>query len=766
MAELDQNQSTHDFYRLSKKIAHVYFSNLRFKLKNDCVCRLISDTFPGVSAMSILLYESKEDALINFGHYLNPELAAAVFNEKSIVSEVILKNISLFEYFAFNYELNDLVNCSYTDFNAYPYFKTEVFHGEVNQIMTAEVFEKIQQGFTNEVYTQYLNYKATIARKDVYSLENPDTMSGRYFHDLVINAIDEKNKHDKFAYSYEIEHQNKILNRVYEDELFVKIGGEYSYYAIPLYVSKRFIGIIRFIAHVNIPPSSETKEFPKYLFNHFPNHFEKNGFHEIADMIALHIENDYGSYELRKNNKSKPPKFSEYADMLSDAINCKACIIRGSELKDGRSHFLGWTNYVDKYVARISEHDHFIEGKMQLKKLFNLRDFEKKSSDNEIIAFQFEVSSSRIENVAKLYFSKALVSTAEINAISENSLAILKNFFKKDLLYSLEELKLNFFLIVKIPGIDESYITFANTKFRPIITKDLDIVYPQINRLGSELFIKQGELLNKKADLLSTIYHELETPVQLAFEKANTLIVEIDELLDLPPYEQTIRVGQILTELRNSRTSRPKEFMRLMEFIDSRFKLLTITNDVDRNLKFPKLSIPYKFVNEIEGYISIFKEYANKRFKIQIVKNWNDSIGDYEIHQNDEIFLGLFMYLMRNALKYSYHPAQRQQLVPDYSQYYEKESDGHIKVTCFIEANEIGYIITNWGKKILKENIKDIFKLGYRCPIDPEFEASDNPIKGQGIGLYYAKKFADIISANITVSADGPKTEFRVSWKK
>ena len=122
------------------------------------------------------------------------------------------------------------------------------------------------------------------------------------------------------------------------------------------------------------------------------------------------------------------------------------------------------------------------------------------------------------------------------------------------------------------------------------------------------------------------------------------------------------------------------------------------------------------------------------------------------------------MYLMRNALKYSFTRAQRIEKIPGYDQIFARKSDGHIKVKCFSDDNSYGYTITNWGKKI-PENWKErVFSLHQRGPIDPNFETIEAPVKGEGLGLHYAKKFADTLGATITINPENEKTQITVAW--
>ena len=169
----------------------------------------------------------------------------------------------------------------------------------------------------------------------------------------------------------------------------------------------------------------------------------------------------------------------------------------------------------------------------------------------------------------------------------------------------------------------------------------------------------------------------------------------------------------------------------------------------------------------IEYYILMFREIAYaKRNKLGIIKVWDKVVEDKKITIDVDIFLGMFLYLMRNAIKYSFlETKKREGFVPDYQHSFRKGTDGHIKVNCFSNSEEYGYSITNWGKAIPLNMAEQIFDKHFRCPVDPDYEYENDRMEGDGLGMYYAKKYADLVEARLKVEVDGKKTQIIVTWK-
>ena len=766
------------YYELSKKITSVYFSNNRFKLKNDCVCRLVAEAFPEVSSVSILLYESKRDSLINFGHYLDVDKSETIFSYESKIPKFILKNISLYEYFVSKREASSIKTCSFNDYKSSPYFYSEFYFDFNNERkkMDKEKFDVLKNEFFSELsvndnskYRTYKSYKIGISNDDKYDLTNPTTISGKYFKALISRDLSDQERKFIITSSYEIGTSNKILNKVYEDNFLIKIGANYNYFSIPLHVNGRYIGIIRFLLFPedNKIITVDNHENVKAALAEKIDKKEFKSLQELSDMIALHIGNDFYNYGFKKAARSNLLNYKAYEDLYSEAINSKACIIRSSENKEKNVEIKGWTDSVESYIKKMgqNEEDHFVKNKGTLAELFKSITINNK--ELEIIAIQFEISPSGVEKIKYYYFSRdEVVRTATgyfDNRRADQSK--LEKIFENRVIESLIELNISEVLLIKIPYVEHSYTSFANTIYRKFISNDLDLIYPQINRLGSELFIQQSKSERQKSELLANLYHALELPVQLAKSKVDQIKTYINRLLE----KDEALILQELIYLKTNPKSRLKtlnEFEHLIKFIDFHFVLLRIKRSVDSNNEYPQLQKEYSFKNTMETYIDIHREFANDRRKIELIKDWDD-FRDVPIHHNEMLFLGIFLCLIENALKYSFNETQRKKFIPTYSQDFSLKSDGHIKIKLFRSQTDYGYSITNWGKEIPQEYIKNriIFNPQIRCPPDPDFEDINKPVAGEGRGLYYSNRLIEMSNGKIKIESIEKKTKITVSWK-
>jgi signal transduction histidine kinase len=272
--------------------------------------------------------------------------------------------------------------------------------------------------------------------------------------------------------------------------------------------------------------------------------------------------------------------------------------------------------------------------------------------------------------------------------------------------------------------------------------------------------------LEKQASFLTSLCHELRVPASLALDKAQKMNTEIDKLVESGFSLESL--NSIVENLKSSNGALPKQFEYLIKFIDSRLGVYSLTNEILTSKLEAESVVKYNMAEKINYYMRMFVDIAyDKKNKIGIIKDWKDEDCGELITHDDDIFLGLFMYLMHNAIKYSFFDLdKRKKFVPNYNHNFKAGSDGHIKVACFSDDSVYGYSITNWGKQIPKQFARDIFTEHFRCPIDPDFETQTSPVAGEGLGMYYAKIYADLIKAEIIPEVDGKKTKMTVLWKK
>ncbi len=819
-----------NFSELCRRITNVYFSNLRFKLKNDCVCRLIAKDFKEASCVSILLYDAGSDRLENKGHYLNITRSAPVFAKKAELMKPIVKNLFIYEYLAHKYESNTIDSASFEDFLEFPSYRKQKYTNSNDKKLklSKKIFDRLKTDFFENKakdakpieYEIYLNYKETVDRLDFYKIKDAITPSGEYYYDLLTKKVSEKELSCKFMNLHDIPKDRKTIFRVYEEELGIKVDNEPIYLAIPLQVNARYIGLIRVLWHPLELESNSIVEQKKTI-DKWLNKQNKEDLEHLANIIALHIGNTYSEHKFKQkdfeyvhdflydklktsklgnSNESDNKKNSEidlgtfdekpftksdrsfnylvnFCEALSKTINCRACIIRASDSYDSKVRIRGWTETVNDYVKETVVHDHFFENVHFLDKLFNPPSkWRMHGRDITLIGAQFDIQDEGIGNIVFFYLTDDEIynSTSDFDLVYKDSTKNMKRMFEGQINKKLIEIGLSQVVILKIPYVPNGYATFGNTSFQTFIKRDIEWVYPKINRLGSEISIRHSMTLEKLSTFLANICHEIKTPASLALEKAKTMNHSIQALLNDKEVIKLVESGRlpislniVFQDLFKANTSLPSQFEHLIKFIDSRLGVFSITNDIVRNTFKVRSVLPYSMAETVEYYMLMFREVAfAKRNRLGILKMWDKKVYAKTITVDDDIFLGMFMYLMRNAIKYSFKETRkREQFVPGYKPDFKDGSDGHIKVNCFSNSKEYGYSITNWGKAIPPDKVNQIFEKHFRCEVDEDFESWNKRMEGDGLGMYYAKVYADLVKASLKVDVDGKKTQITVSWK-
>ena len=766
------------FNEIHRKITEVYLSNMRFKLKNDCVCRLLSKTF-NLSSVSILLYESKSDTLLNFGHYLDVDNSTIKFKNDSAIDEKTLRNINLYEYFSAKFDTQSSDTCNLHDYKSNPFFYSDtIFHRNITSSkITNEFFNKekkeakyVLEKNIDGIYRKCLTYKKIISNYDKYDLVKAITISGCYFRDLIIGNLTKEEKSIKTATSYEIVNSNKILNITY-NILNIHLGENYGYLALPLFVKGRYIGLVRVL-------SFDKSIIDVTLQNsHLKNHIKRlkkelfEDLNEIVKTKALFVGNYYYEYEFKKFSKVGLLDFKNHSILLSAAINSHSCIIRASEDRGKNSEIKGYTPTIEAYVEEIKKlpGDPFNTHKNVIKQFFE--GSTKNESVSKVIGIQFELQKNKISNIKYYYFvGDEMVKSSKNHPSIKNGVSVLEKVFPELLLKKLCEKNLNQILIFEIPYVEDSYLTFANSIFRNFITDDVDIIYPQVNRLGSELQKLQTNVLEMKNHVLSSILHDLRLPFSSLLKTSNKINLLLSKIASSHPRIFNEHLHNQSNSLEYSKTDKylPKLFENTLQFIQFQFNKFKISSEMENEL-FPDNYLLNSHFNLFEGILWFtysIEDFALESKHLRIIKDFKIPKRDKKLHLRYDYFASLFFYLMENAIKYSFQEEARYLKITNYNPSEKSNTDGHIKVVCFNKTTSYGYSITNWGKRISDDEVKDIFKRGQRGKIDSDFEISENSTPGDGIGLYNAQIISERMGSDITIKREGYKTTFVVSWQK
>jgi signal transduction histidine kinase len=789
-----------DYFGLSEKATQIYFSNLRFKLKNDSVCRIICQEIKDSSSASILLYDGKQDKLVNFGHYLDHSLIDLNNNKESLIGDLI-KDITHFEYFAHRYQTNTLEKCDFENFKSLNFFfsKSPEVIKSLNNEGRFDELKKIFFDNTNEnttkLYNIYKLYKGTIANKDVYDLRNQTSPSAKYFFDLYNSKVSTSKLEYRLFQSSEIKETDKTLTRIYEDSLNIPLKRNSWYLAVPLYAKKRHIGLLRILIRMNRTDSN----LESYNFQEWFSKYIKDNIIRLSFIVSRLIANTFGnnefkqfSYESVRLNMTDlredehnitqhsqvqiQPKnyFSVFCESIRRTISCRGCIIR-FEAESPVGFIKGWTKDLDEYVPKVFLNDHFKKNIENLNILLSPKSDRKK--DNRVInicAVKFIFSGVRVEKIEYYYFTTDEIlntlSAQELANIDRKIVNVISEIFVSSIINKLQEYNISEVIILKVPYNTGAFITLVNTNFRPFIIEDVNIVYPHITRFGSELFIRNNTFQDSLSQVLSEVKHSIDAPIDIAIDTINTINITVKELAsnDFPEAEIT-KYKIALKNLNESGEEIPLfRIADLLRYIKQRLVVASLATNLKLNTINTEETEPYSLEAVLSHYIKLFRPIALHGNRLNIEKTWryHSSENKISITHNNAILTAIIFLLLENAEKYSFGLDKRKLMVDNYSQIFADNSDGHIKVGCFSSDQEYGFSITNWGKRIFEDEKKLIFGESFRGKYDPEFDKQDSLLKGTGMGLYFIKRYVELLKGIIILETSGHKTCFKIIWKK
>ena len=221
-------QNHQHLQKLAQELTRFFTRPFSRELTRDFACRLVCKILDA-SSVSILIYSSLKDKLVCKGRYINHEQLDV---RPNLALHVVLRNIQLCEFIHEHIEeCKEDIQSEYQNFCNY--FEDECIPYSVFQ----QHFESY--GFWKK---DYIKLKKTY-RSETYEI-GTTTISGNYYK----NLLDGKQEHEIYLADFQEEPIHKRLaETILKDELGINAIGFKYYVAIPLRVSNRYFGLMRFI---------------------------------------------------------------------------------------------------------------------------------------------------------------------------------------------------------------------------------------------------------------------------------------------------------------------------------------------------------------------------------------------------------------------------------------------------------------------------------------------------------------------------------------
>lgn len=257
-----------------------------------------------------------------------------------------------------------------------------------------------------------------------------------------------------------------------------------------------------------------------------------------------------------------------------------------------------------------------------------------------------------------------------------------------------------------------------------LISRNLKETLETLNKRNEEmttLYDKQTKQVTLKKQLVSSISHELKTPLMI-------MQVTIQAILDgvIPEENQEEELLNVVDEINKS-SIMIQDMLQIYRLDDAQSEL-----DIS---KFSLSKCIYKFIDDFDNVI--------KKHNLQITLNVNENIM---IEADNKLIRRVISNFFTNAIKYT-----------------PKNEKIHIKIS---ETKDLAYFeLVNYGAKIDPENIENIWMPFFR---GEDSHTSDRlKTKGTGIGLYLVSEILKAHDCKFGIEniENGVKSYFYINKK-
>jgi len=232
--------------------------------------------------------------------------------------------------------------------------------------------------------------------------------------------------------------------------------------------------------------------------------------------------------------------------------------------------------------------------------------------------------------------------------------------------------------------------------------------------------LRQKRLSEVKTDFINNMTHELKTPI--ATISLSSEVLKSDNIADDP--DRIKRYAHIISAENSRLESQVERVLQLAKLdkgkIELKNELLSIHEIIEKAIPAVELIVKQK-MGEI----------------IVDLSATNDAVFGDKVHLTN-----VFYNLLDNAVKYS-------------------PESPRIKISTVNNTNGILIMVSDKGKGMTKEQLKQVFDKFYRVPT-----GSVHDVKGFGLGLFYVKEIVEAHTGSVKVNSTlGEGSEFKVTLK-
>jgi signal transduction histidine kinase len=737
----------------SKDITAVFNSSqLRNSLKQDITCRLVCDIL-GVSSVSMLIYDAREDQLISRGSFLAPSWKSN-YKTVNVVLQEVIDNIMIFEFFDSQLYERNLATICLADFKRSILWSKPTDPPGINESIFQELKEK---WMSRESRSSYRQYKQAL-HSEAYSISQ-DSISGSFFSRLLLNRsslvndVEIKDLGDTETLLGFHEALKTVSLQLPEHDLY--------YIGLPLFATERYTGILRLgVSSVSDSVLKQATTLDDFNFKQTPQYERLNNF---AQLISLHMKTEYylAGYrafshmkiDISGNFRIEERELRTVCDTMAEVINCNGCIIRFSENKDSKDPPIKATsNTLNKYSeyirSKTSEESRFSEDIYTILKYGRHHSY-------KIVAIIFSITDIDKNSFATREFYYDNEGNIKAEEVESRIFADFTPSYNRKLL----DLGIQEVLILPIDDVDEGIIILTNTQNRFFTSSDVEMGLLASKRLQLEIKLLQGMEQQRKEELqraqisgMNIVLHQFGQVIK----SSSDTMEEISDRLDLYIRNQYGGEKNVPDEFSKISTN-----LRLLGFLikHSQNQILRANRitQLDSQPIVPKRKAEFDLNTFLKNKCKDFDPYARVERGLHI---WlTNSERRFEKFETDiELLTEVIYNLLDNAVKYSFDSSEMRAKGISFEEH-SFRSEGNILVDYATTYDHIAISVNSWGPTIPKEERQLIFEKTFRG-------SNSKNVVGTGIGLFLCKKIMTALGGGISVESTRNKTTFTISLKR
>lgn len=811
-----------DDYSSFKLIAACFQSNLPFRIKTDCVCRILALRY-GLDVVGILLYDGLHDKLTNKGSYIDPAFftVSESFARQQEAIFHLLSHISFYDFLYYKYYRSG-IPAQVTDqqivslISEFIHVDKVAFHYQFDTKLLTPAFVRqcheysillATSGNDNDSYycekegSFYHNYKKAFPLLEQYEIGlDVNNYSGRVFEMVMTGIKQMPDIAHPFVFNDEIYEDEDTLFQMHEQHKKLQNGlyklcgltlsDNLLYFGIPLWSNSRCIGVIRILLTpdaINVYRNDAGRiKSLRHAGEILANFLDQSYAQEYVD----EIEHDWGrgprdaQYLAASRNK--------YCSSIRRALNASGSVLRLSEQPGSVPAIVGISTDAPCFAHIVEEmlvkqpYDGFISGQHfnpTLSQCFSsthAREGLMVDDRYRLIGVQLDLMSHRYRvtyyycyaTEAGMPGNETVMETTgnfifkpgqqpDFNEVFHpEAMAAMRNIEVVEADGSIHTRSIRYVLIMDIPALDvDGLFTVAATTNRPFSLTDVRFTYGEMKRFGLNMSSIRKEKLKDYQTLAGTYFHDLKNMTNIGM----LLIRQLQEMAAvkaLPYHRELGAIGDVLQLMK-------VKIIAIQRAASFELKPV-IEEKQDRHWSIGKsINKQCRILETIAGPYKGTSIWVNKQVK---------SIPKTRLNQ--EVFDLCLFNLLENAVKFSYGKESKAQ-VPGYDANNER-TPGHVHVHVLEEGGYILIRIANWGCKIRDTSL--VFQQRERLPEVDNFLWQENYREvyegldyayvialwqlGANNGLYLVNKYITAIGGSCTCETAGDYSCFTLMVPK